>query len=173
LHRFDNGRVNLSTPIERGCNFFGAFFTKITPVKKTKEGKMIMEMKIGFPGGKRVYSDYKGFKIETDQSKEEGGENSAPTPSDLFFASIGTCVGIYALEFCELRNIDSKKLKLTLELQSNGKTHMVEKLIFKIDLPPEFPERYTSALIRSLNLCYVKKHLQQPPQFDFVTNTSG
>ena len=43
----------------------------------------------------------------------------------------------------------------------------VEKIIFKIDLPPEFPEKYTSAIIKSMNLCYVKKHLEQPPQFEF------
>ena len=133
---------------------------------------MSMNMKISFPGGQRVYSEYKDFTVKTDQSEKDGGENTAPTPSDLFFASIGTCTGLYALRFCESRHIDTKELKLCLELQSNSKTHMVEKIIFKIDLPPEFPEKYTAALIKSMNLCYVKKHLQQPPQFEFVTNTN-
>ena len=41
-------------------------------------------MKISFPGGKRVFSDYNGFSVETDQSKEDGGDSSAPTPSELF-----------------------------------------------------------------------------------------
>lgn len=44
---------------------------------------------------------------------------------------------------------------------------MVEKIIYKINLSPEFPEKYTSALIKSMNLCYVKKHLEQPPEFEF------
>ena len=131
-----------------------------------------MEMNIRFPGGQRVYSDYKGFTIETDQSKEDGGENTAPTPSDLFFVSIGTCAGIYALKFCENRNIDTRKLNLTLEFQSNEKTHLVEKIILQIHLPPEFPGKYTSALIKSINLCYVKKHLEQPPQFEYVLSTT-
>ena len=81
-----------------------------------------------------------------------------PPPPPTFF---------YALRFCESRKIDSEKLKVNLEFQSNEKTHMVEKIIFKINLPPEFPEKYTSALIKSMNLCYVKKHLEQPPQFEF------
>jgi len=132
----------------------------------------MMEMKIRFAGGQRVYSDYKGFTIETDQTTADGGENSAPTPTDLFFASIGTCAGIYALKFCENRNIDTRKLNLILEFQSNEKTHMVEKIILQINLPPEFPEKYTSALIKSINLCHVKKHLEQPPQFEFVMNTT-
>ncbi len=128
---------------------------------------MNKEMKISFPGGKRVFSDYNGFSVETDQSKEDGGDSSAPTPSELFFASIGTCTALYALRFCESRKFDTTKLKIKIELQSDPKTYMVEKIIFKINLPPEFPEKYASALIKSMNLCYVKKHLEQPPQFEF------
>ena len=124
-------------------------------------------MEIRLMGGQKVYSDYNGFTIHTDQSVKDGGDNSAPTPSDLFFASIGTCSGLYALRFCEKRKINTEKLRINLEFQSHPKTHMVEKIIFKINLPPDFPEKYTSALIKSMNLCYVKKHLEQPPDFEF------
>ncbi len=130
---------------------------------------MNRQMIIRFPGGKRVDTEYKGFTIKTDQSREDGGDNSAPTPSDLFFASIGACTGLYALSFCEKRNIDPARVKMTVELQTHEKTHMVEKIIFKLDLPPEFPEKYTAALVRSMELCYVKKHFEQPPQFEFIT----
>jgi ribosomal protein S12 methylthiotransferase accessory factor len=41
------------------------------------------------------------------------------------------------------------------------------EIIFKINLSTDFPEKYTSALIKSMNLCEVKKHLEQPPQFEF------
>jgi putative redox protein len=74
---------------------------------------------------------------------------------------------IFALRFCESRKFDTEKLKIRLEFQSNEKTHMVEKIVFKINLPPEFPEKYNPALIKSMNLCYVKKHLEQPPEFEF------
>jgi uncharacterized OsmC-like protein len=57
----------------------------------------VMDMKIYFPGNKRVYANYGGFTIETDQPARGGGDDSAPAPFDLFLASIGTCAGIYAL----------------------------------------------------------------------------
>lgn len=131
---------------------------------------MSASMEIHFPGGKKVYSDYKGFTIQTDQGKKDGGDESAPTPSDLFFAALGACMGFYALGFCENRKIDPGQLKLMAELQSHEKTHMVEKITFNIDLGPEFPPKYTSALIRAMELCYLKKHFDQPPQFEFVTH---
>jgi ribosomal protein S12 methylthiotransferase accessory factor len=130
---------------------------------------MSMSMEIHFPGGRKVNSVYKGFTIRTDQSKEDGGDSTAPTPSDLFFASLGACMGLYALDFGNKRKIDPEQLKLTVELQTHEKTHMVEKIIFNIDLGPEFPQKYTSALIRAMKLCYLKQHFDQPPQFEFVT----
>ena len=125
------------------------------------------EMHIRFEGGQKVHADYKGFSIQTDQSIKDGGENSAPTPSDLFFASLGTCAGLYALRFCDKRKIPLENLKISMALESHPKTHMVEKIVYKISLPPEFPEKYTSALIKSMDLCYVKKHLAQSPEFEF------
>ncbi len=127
-------------------------------------------MEIQFPEGRKVNAAYKGFTIKTDQKIEEGGDGSAPTPSDLFFASIGACMGIFALNFCEKRNIDPDQVKLKVELHAHDKTRMVERIVFNVDLGPEFPQKYTSALIRTLKLCHVKKHFEQPPQFEFVTN---
>ena len=129
-----------------------------------------MKMEISFPGGKRVFSNYNGFTVETDQNQKDGGYNSAPTPSDHFLASIGTCAGIYALNFCETRDIDPNHVSLRVDFQANPKTNMIQKVIFSVDITPEFPQRYLAALIKSMNLCYVKKHFEQPPQFEFVTN---
>lgn len=125
-------------------------------------------MRITFPGNKKVNSHYKGFTVQTDQPREEGGDNSAPEPFDLFLASIGTCAGIYVSSFCKERNIDFSDLHLTLAFETNEKTWMVEKIKIAIHLPAGFPEKYRQAVIRSAELCFVKKHLTQPPQFEIT-----
>ena len=128
-----------------------------------------MAMEISFPGGKKVDANFKGFTIKTDQSEKDGGEGSAPTPTFLFFASLGTCAGIYALNFCEKRKFDTAKLKLVLDFETDQKTHMVKKIVMKLSLPPEFPEKYIPAIVKAVNLCYVKKHLHEPPEFETIT----
>jgi uncharacterized OsmC-like protein len=128
-----------------------------------------MAMEISFPGGKKVDAHFKGFNIKTDQSEKDGGESSAPTPTFLFFASLGTCAGIYALNFCEKRGIDTEKLKLVLDFERNQKTYMVEKIRMKLTVPLNFPEKYISAIVKAMDLCYVKKHLHDPPEFETIT----
>jgi putative redox protein len=128
-----------------------------------------MAMEISFPGGKKVDAQYEGFTIKTDQSKKNGGDGTAPTPTFLFLTSLGTCAGIYALNFCEKREIDTAKLKLLVDFESDPKTHMVKKVAMKLTLPPNFPEKYAPAIIKAINLCHVKKYLHEPPEFEVVT----
>ena len=128
-----------------------------------------MTMEISFSDGKKVDAVFKGFTIKTDQSEKDGGKGSAPTPSFLFLASLGTCAGLYALNFCEKRKFDTTKLKLALDFETDPKTHMVKKIVMKLSLPPEFPEKYIPAIVKSMDLCYVKKHLHEPPEFETIT----
>jgi uncharacterized OsmC-like protein len=123
-----------------------------------------MEMEILFPGGKRVSSKYKGFTVETDQPKTEGGEGSAPEPYDLFLSSIGTCAGVYVLYFCEARHIPTDKIKMTLRFDQNEKSHLIENIYISLQLPPEFPDKYRNAVVRAAEMCTVKRSLIDPPE---------
>ncbi len=128
-----------------------------------------MDLRIRFPGGKRVNADYKGFTIKTDQPTESDGEGSAPTPFDLFLASIGNCSGFYVLSFCQARNIPTEKIRLILNTERNEKTKIVAKIAIEILLPEEFPEKYAEQLVRVAEKCTVKKNLENPPLFDIYT----
>jgi putative redox protein len=131
-----------------------------------------MDMEIYFPGGKRVYADYGGFTIQTDQPARSGGEGSAPAPFDLFLASIGTCAGIYALGFMQQRGIDPEGSKLTMRSHYNPTIGLIDKIELELKTPPGFPDKYRDAIINAMELCAVKKHLQQPPAFA-VTTAAG
>lgn len=131
---------------------------------------MDKEMKITFPGGKRVDAFYKGFHIETDQPVYQGGEGSAPAPFDLFLVSIGTCAGIYVLSFCQNRNIPTEDLTLSMKSERNPETKRIERVVIDIHLPTGFPQKYANAVIKSVNGCAVKVHLHNPPLFEVRTN---
>jgi len=124
-----------------------------------------MEMNIEFPGGKKVNAVHNGFTIETDQPVKEGGGGSAPEPFSLFLASMGTCAGVYVLYFCHERKIDTTGLKMTLTFEQDQKTHLVKKVRMRILLPPDFPPKYKTAVIKAAELCTVKRNITAPPEF--------
>ena len=131
-----------------------------------------MEMEITFPGGKRVDAQFGNFRVETDQPIQAGGESSAPTPFATFLASIGTCAGIYVLGFLQQRGISSEGVRLSQRMHSNPLSGMVEKIDLDIIVPPDFPPKYSEALVRVAELCAVKKHFENPPSFRVSTKSA-
>ena len=129
-----------------------------------------MEMEITFPGGARVDANFGGMTVKTDQPVQGGGQGSAPTPFATFLASIGTCAGIYVLGFCQQRGIPTSGIKIVQRMQSDRMTGLVGQIDLDIQLPPDFPEKYKTAVIRSAEQCAVKKHLEHPPTFNVTTS---
>ena len=128
-----------------------------------------MEMIIDFPGGARVDAHFGPYTVPTDQPPAGGGEGSAPTPFALFLSSMGTCAGIYVLGFCRQRGLSTDGIRIVQRTHTDRQTGMVGNIELEILVPPTFPEKYRNSLIRSAQLCAVKKHLETPPQFTITT----
>ena len=127
-----------------------------------------MEMKITFPGGKKVNAELGGIVIPTDQPVEDGGEGTAPSPFIYFLASLGTCAGIYVLSFCQQRGIATEGMSLSQRMEfgvdESGKRRL-SRVTLDIMLPPGFPEKYRNAVVKTAEPCTVKKVISNPPEF--------
>jgi putative redox protein len=127
-------------------------------------------MEITFEGGKVVTAFTHGHAIKTDQPLDNGGENSAPSPFDLFLASIGTCAGIYVKSFCDKRQIPSEGIKLIQKTVFDETTDLPVSISIDIQVPEGFPEKYLCSLVSVAELCKVKKTILNPPLFEIKTS---
>jgi len=123
---------------------------------------------IDFSGGSRVDAHFGQFTVKTDQPPT----SSAPTPFDTFLASLGACAGIYVLGFCQQRGLPSDGIRIIQRMHKDPKNGMVGKIDLEIQVPPTFPEKYKPALVRAADLCAVKKHFENPPEFSIYTQTT-
>ena len=114
---------------------------------------------VTFPGGLAVDAAVNGQTIHTDQN------GSAPTPFQLFLASIATCAGFYALRFCQERHIPTEGLRVTMTMDREA-----NKVDIGITTPPAFPEKYRDALVRAVDHCAVKRAIAQPPAFEVAVS---
>lgn len=121
------------------------------------------EILIELGQGCRVRAYHAGHIIETDQTIQDGGDNSAPSPFDLFLASLGTCTGYYALAFCRERGLSPEGIRLVQRIERDEAAGMIVRIAIEIQLPPTFPDKYRAAIVRVAEQCAVKKHLVHPP----------
>jgi len=127
-------------------------------------------LEVIFPGGKRVDAKIGKFTIKTDQPVWSGGEGSAPEPFQLFLASIATCAGIYAVSFCQSREMSTEGMHLTMECEWDDERKRYSKFSINLKLPKGFDEKYKKAIIRSMDLCAVKKYMIEPPEFEITAS---
>ena len=103
--------------------------------------------------------------VTTDLPSESGGNGTAPEPFTLFMASLATCAGLYALNFCEVREISTREMALSMRYDFNLAKKRCEKLYFDLKLPIGFPQKYEKAILKAMDLCTVKAHMVNPPEF--------
>ena len=85
---------------------------------------------------------------------------------------IGTCAGIYVLGFCKQRGLPTEGIHIVQRSHTNPATGSVELIDLEIIISPTYPEKYRDALIRSAELCKVKKQMEQLPRFNVSTRVA-
>lgn len=127
-----------------------------------------MEIKVRFPGGKKVEAEFAGHTVLTDQPVPAGGENAAPSPYDLFLASLATCAGFFALNFLQSRDLPTEGLVVRQKDTWDREKRRLDRVEIEVVAPPGFPEKYLEALRRAAEQCKVKRVVADPPEFEVV-----
>ena len=107
---------------------------------------------VSFPGKLVVAAESGSFTIRTDQPEKSGGDNTAPSPSDLFIASVATCAG--------------STMSLKMAYDWNKETKRYGTFSIELKLPEGFPDKDRQAIIRAMDQCVVKRHIIDPPEFE-------
>ena len=129
---------------------------------------MATEIEVRFPGNLKVEATVRDFTLLTDQSEKSGGDNSGPSPFELFTSSIATCAGYFAVKFCRTRNIDTDGMSLKMSYDWDKDLKRYPKMSVSLQLPENFPDKYRSAIVKAMEQCVVKQHIQKPPEFEIA-----
>jgi len=129
-----------------------------------------MELDIELMGGKKVNAIFNGFTIATDAPKAAGGEGTAPSPTALLLASIGTCAGFYIQFFCEKHGISKDKVELKVRSENDQTSGLIGRIVVHIEVTEDFPEKYLNAIRSAADVCVVKKNIQNHPVIDVLLN---
>ncbi len=124
------------------------------------------EITVSLPGGRRVDARVGKHLVRTDQPVEDGGEDTSPSPFQLFLASIGTCAGVFVQGFCTKRGISSEGIRIRERPHLHPETGALTAVELDIEVPPSFPEKYREALVRVADQCSVKRAIAAQPRFE-------
>jgi uncharacterized OsmC-like protein len=104
--------------------------------------------------------------VLVDQPAEAGGADTAPTPTELFVASLASCVAFYAGRFLDRHHLDRTGLRVTAEFTlATERPARVGSVRLRLTAPGLPVERH-AALHAVVSKCTVHNSLHQPPSVD-------
>ncbi len=116
-------------------------------------------MVISYLGGEKFKAEYRSHSILIDQPKDAGGDDLAMTPPELLIASLGSCIGVYAVNFLKNTGIDSAGLTINLTWEKASEPARVSKIRAEVIIPNARLDKREPAFLKVVEHCLVHNTL--------------
>jgi putative redox protein len=124
---------------------------------------MSTELFVRHLDGDQFAIDIRGHQIHVDQPADAGGEDTAPTPTELFVAGLASCVAFYARRYLARHNIDPAGLAVAATFTIGGPPTRVTDITVRLTPPPALPAERRGAFYAVASGCTVHHSLKRPP----------
>jgi putative redox protein len=123
--------------------------------------------------GDRFRIGIRDHELTVDQPVADGGSDTAPTPTELFVASLTACVGFYALRYLARHALPVTGLAVTADYATASQPARVGNITISIHLPDGVPDQRLAALLAVASHCTVHNSLTTPPTISIVLDESS
>ncbi len=116
-----------------------------------------------YEGGTAFRMECRGHQVRVDQPADNGGDDSAMTPAELFAASLAACIGHYVANYCHRAGIPTESLQVYCDWDTAEKPRRIGEVAIRVILPG-MPASRRKAVERVAASCLLHATLEHPPQ---------
>jgi putative redox protein len=122
------------------------------------------ELAVRFVAGESYAVAVRGHQVLVDQPASAGGLDTAPTPTELFIASLATCVAYYAGRYLTRHGYSRDGLRVTAAFDmATDRPARVSGIRLTVHVPADVPAQRWPALQAVVSHCTVHNTLTVPP----------
>jgi len=122
-------------------------------------GRTMDEIWVGHRSGDRFTIDIRGHRVAVDQPIADGGEDTGPTPTELFVAGLASCVAHYARRYLSRHGLPEEGLAVSAVFAMGSKPARVDRVDVRLHLPEQVPDERRAALLAVASHCTVHNTL--------------
>jgi len=122
------------------------------------------QLNVRFSRGESYEITVRGHQLTVDQPAEAGGLDTAPTPTELFVASLAACVAFYAGRYLTRHGYSRDGLAVSAGFDmATDRPARVSGIRLTLTVPGELPAERRPALHAVVSHCTVHNSLAAPP----------
>jgi putative redox protein len=138
--------------------------TQISAAATLARAKDAPQMDVRFVAGESYEVAVRGHRVLVDQPADAGGQDSAPTPIELFVASLATCVAFYAGRYLARHGYSRDGLSVSADFTlATDRPARVSGIRLTVRVPADLPAARWPGLRAVASHCTVHNTLAVPP----------
>lgn len=147
----------------------------IGKVVESAEGRDGVALRVLHRGGDEFDILVRGHVLTVDQPEADGGDDSGPTPTELFVAGLASCVAFYARRYLSRHQLPTAGLAVETSYELARKPARVGTVSMRLVVPDGVPPERREALLAVASHCTVHNSLVTPPEvsLDLVDQPQG
>ena len=127
-------------------------------------GAEAQQTDVRFLSGESYEISVRGHQILVDQPADAGGQDAAPTPTELFVASLAACAAFYAGRYLTRHGYGRDGLTVSAGFDMAGdRPARVSRIRLTVRAPADLPAARRPALHAVVSHCTVHNSLTSPP----------
>jgi putative redox protein len=121
-------------------------------------------MRVEHRGGDKFDITIRGHVVRVDQPVKDRGEDTAPTPTELFIASLASCVAFYARRYLARHDLPTEGLAVETTFEMGSRPARVAGIDLRLIVPEGVPAERLDALLAVASHCTVHNTLETTPE---------
>ena len=123
-----------------------------------------MEVKVEYLGKRKFKVMARGHEVMTDLPEKGGGDDSAPTPSELFVASVGSCAALFISRYLETAKLDPEGLSVDMDWEFSEDKSKISHINMTVRVPNSELGARKKAVAAAANKCVIHQTLHNCPE---------
>ena len=120
--------------------------------------------KIKYSAKRKFKIEIRDHKVITDLPERAGGDDSAPTPSELFIASIGSCAALFAVRYLETAKLNPEGLSVNINWDFSEDSSRIASIPISINVPNAVLGARKKAVVAAAEKCVIHNTLKNYPE---------
>ncbi|MFC8673954.1 OsmC family protein [Streptomyces griseorubiginosus] len=124
----------------------------------------VHRVEVAHVNGDAYEVDVRGHRLLVDQPVEAGGTDVAPTPTEMFAASLAACVAFCVGRYLDRHNLSRRGLRVRTEFtMATDSPPRIDALRVMLTPPPALSAQRHATLLAVASHCTVHNTLRKPP----------
>lgn len=123
-----------------------------------------MRVTVAHSGKMKFRIEARQHVIESDQPIENGGEDTAMTPPELFLASLASCAAFYAAQYLTIRKLAERGVEVEIDAEKLRDPARLGNLRLRVKSPVALTADQLTGMERAVHRCLIHQTLLHPPQ---------